>query len=473
MNIIIPNDVKTILNILESNGYEAFVVGGCVRDSILGREPKDWDITTSALPAQIKEIFGKEDKFKVLSIGERFGMIAVILNGTQYEITTYRVDGDYSDDRHPERVHFVSNIEADLSRRDFTMNAIAYNDKTGIVDPFGGVDDINNRIIQCVGNEKRRFGEDRLRILRAVRFEAQLSEYNMELSENIVYYLKNMPEDVLTRVSNERISQEINKILMSANMGAYVFRKYPEVFSQVNIFPFINKMNGFAQNSKWHAFDVYEHTLHAMQNIGMIRSKLASFSLSQDFVNICDNDLILRLALFFHDVGKINACVKDNEGYCHFKGHPDISAEYAEKYLTYLRYSNIIRETVVELVSIHEQDIKDTNVGWRRLLNKYGKEQTIRLFILRLLDKSAQNLQYNYTENQIKLSYRLLCQELDDFQQFKVTDLAIGGRELIKLDFKPGPQFKKIFNELLEQVIGENIKNEKTDLMFYVETHFK
>lgn len=481
MVIIIPKDVKYILSVLEKNNFEAFVVGGCVRDSILNRTPKDWDITTNALPDQIKEIFNNEDKFKVLPIGERFGMIAVILNGIQYEITTYRIDGEYSDDRHPEDVFFTNDIVKDLSRRDFTMNAIAYNEESGFVDPFDGIKDIENRIIRCVRNPIDRFNEDKLRILRAVRFEAQLQEVgSFKLDEEIDKYIEfELENNSLINISNERIFSEISKILMSKGMGASVFRKYPKIFAQTNIFPFINQMNGFSQNSKWHIFDVYEHTIHAMENVEVLKSKLYGLTKWKDFKDVdmffkelLDDDLVLRLATFFHDTGKPEACIKDDLGYCHFKGHVEVSAKIAEEYLTYLRFSNKIKNEVVELVEMHEQELPMGNNQWRKMLSKHGELQTKRFFVLRCLDKSAQNPFLNYSDLDIKISLKHLMQTIETSKCFKVTDLAINGRDLIRLGFEPGPNFKMIFDILLELVITEKIKNNSVDLLEYVKKHF-
>lgn len=459
----LPENVKTIMNMLNRNGYEAFVVGGCVRDAILSRTPHDWDITTSAKPDEIKEVFSEPD-FKVLPIGENFGMIAVLYDGEQYEITTYRKDGKYNDNRHPDSVDFAENIETDLSRRDFTMNAIAYNDKVGFIDPFGGYDDIKNGTIRCVGNPKDRFEEDRLRVLRAIRFEAQLAPFNMMLDEEIMQFINHNPLSELWGISYERINAELCKILMSEGMGARSIRKHKRFFFKNNILRF-EKADGFAQNNVHHFYDVFEHTLHAMESIDKkaFRNFYRSFV---DFHNILNDDITLRLALLFHDIGKPETYVKDEQGVGHFPEHAKASVKIAEEELLRLRFSRKTIDDVCQLIRYHEIGFPQTVKSWKRVLNKMDQKQVKRWFVLKHLDSFGKNTAYIPSSYALKTSLSVFHEVLEEKPCFTLKDLAINGKDMITLGFKENKYLGYALKTLLNMIIEEKVENTKDELEF-------
>lgn len=460
----IPEDVKTIMNMLNHNGYEAFVVGGCVRDTVLGRAPHDWDITTSAKPDEVKTIFSKNPDFKVVLIGESFafGTVAVLYNDEQYEVTTYRLDGKYDDNRHPNSVSFASDIITDLSRRDFTMNAIAYNNEIGFVDPFGGYNDIENGVIRCVGNTKDRFKEDRLRILRAIRFEAQLAPFNMVLDEDIIQFISNNELNHLQGVSQERINAEFCKILMSYGMGAKTIRKYKDFLFRNDVLHF-EKADGFAQNNIHHIYDVFEHTLHAMESIdkAAFRNFYKEFP---DFQDILDNDIVLRLALLFHDIGKPETYVKDEQGVGHFPEHAKASVKIAEEELLRLRFSRKTIDDVCQLIRYHEMGFPQTAKSWKRVLNKMDQKQVKRWFVLKHLDSFGKNTAYIPSSYALETSLSVFHEVLEEKPCFTLKDLAINGKDMITLGFKENKYLGYALKTLLNMVIEEKVENTKDEL---------
>ena len=353
----IPNDVKVILNKLNKSGYEAYVVGGCVRDSLIGKKPKDWDICTNAKPEETMEVF---KGFHIIPTGLQHGTITVMLNGEGYEITTQRVDGDYSDGRHPDAVSFTSSLAEDLARRDFTFNAMAYSEEEGIVDLYGGVEDLKYKRLKCVGNPIERFNEDALRIMRAIRFSSVLGTKIEENTHNAMVELyKN-----LDKIAKERINVEFSKMLCGKT-PMFLLSEYHFIFSY--IIPEIKPMIGFKQNNPYHWLDVWNHSLHVL-------------------FEVKEKDLPLRLAALFHDIGKPSCYVEGEDGVGHFYGHADKSVEITEGVLKRLKYSNEIIDEVLTLVKYHDVQISLSNKFIRRMLNKMPKETFEKLLVLKKAD---------------------------------------------------------------------------------------
>ena len=340
-NIEVPAPVYFIIQELEKCGHEAYMVGGCVRDSVLGRKPHDYDICTSATPDEILKAFPNEE---IIPTGLQHGTITILINKEPFEVTTYRIDGDYSDNRRPDNVTFTKNLVEDLRRRDFTINAMAYNPKTGLIDPFNGMEDIKYKKIRCVGSAEDRFNEDALRILRAIRFEAQLGfagfpETMFEIDRQY---------ERLKNISVERINSEFCKIVAS-NQFCVELVLYPDVFSL--FIPELKDMIGFQQDNPYHAYDVFDHTVHAIEK--------------------CESDdLIVRLAVFFHDFGKPHSYQDGEDGIRHFKGHGKVSSDITDTIMKRLRFDNETRNNVVELVYYHDATFDVGKNYVNRWLNK-------------------------------------------------------------------------------------------------------
>lgn len=437
MKFEIPADANKLIKKLQDNGFSAYVVGGCVRDFILGLTPHDWDICTSATPNQILEVF---KCYKIIETGLQHGTVTIVLNGEQYEITTYRIDGEYTDNRRPDSVEFTTDLVEDLRRRDFTMNAIAYNETYGMIDPFGGLTDIKNKTIKCVGSAKERFSEDTLRILRAIRFAAQLDFTIDEDTDSEIHKQYNS----LNNISMERITSEFCKIVKSKSFPRLI-ELYKDVFSF--IVPEINDMIGFKQNNPYHIYDVFDHTVAAIKN--------------------CDSeDLITRLATLFHDIGKPH-CFQDGEdGHRHFKGHGKVSAEMTDKIMRRMKFDNDTREKVVELVTYHDSIFNVGEKYIKRWLNKIGEDQFRRLIVLRRADIKAQNPIYAKERlekvDNVELS---LEKVLEENLCFTLKDLAVNGRDLIELGYKQSKEIGVVLNNLLEKVIDGDVANDKEELL--------
>ena len=436
-NIDIPDGAKLLINTLQNNGYSAYVVGGCVRDSILGREPNDWDICTSATPKQMLEIF--KDK-RVIETGLQHGTITVVVDKTPYEITTYRIDGDYSDNRRPDSVTFTDDLIEDLRRRDFTINAMAYNDTQGLIDPFGGTDDIKYGKIQCVGSAKERFNEDALRILRAIRFASQL-EFSIEPETHwqIFQLYKN-----LENISIERINSEFCK-MVSFNSFCVELLLYKDVFSL--FIPELKDMVDFPQNNPWHIYNVFAHTVHAVAE--------------------CDTkDLITKLAVFFHDFGKPHSYQDGEDGIRHFKGHAKVSADMTDSIMKRLRFDNETRRKVVELVFYHDATFEVGKKYVKKWLNKIGEEQFRRLLKLKESDNKAQNLERsNERIGELHEIEFLIDEVLKEQECFSLKDLAVNGKDLMEIGYEPGKKLGNTLNTLLQMVIDGDVSNEKEELL--------
>lgn len=442
LKIKIPSGANEIIHTLQDKGYEAYLVGGCVRDSILKRPIHDYDITTSAAPDEMLEIF--QDK-RIIETGLQHGTITIVIDDEPYEVTTYRIDGNYSDSRRPDKVTFTKSLEEDLKRRDFTINAIAYNDEVGLVDPFNGMEDIKYHKIQCVGKPEDRFSEDALRILRAIRFASQLGfVVDSDVSLNIHKMYKN-----LENISIERINSEFCKIAASSDFCVQMVL-YHEVFSL--FIPEIKDMFGFQQNNPYHIYDVWNHTVHAIE--------------------YCESDdLVTRLAVFFHDFGKPH-CYQDGEdGIRHFKGHGRVSADMTDKIMKRLRFDNDTREKVVELVYYHDATFEVGKKYIKRWLNKIGEEQFKRLLNIRRADIKAQADRNQGTRLQKIDNIGYILEEvLQDDECFSLKDLAVNGKDLIEIGYKPGKEIGNTLNCLLRLVIEGVYPNKKDELLKYVET---
>lgn len=435
--ICIPDEVRNILNILNNSNYKAYVVGGAVRDSILGRKVHDWDICTSATPDEMMTAF---KDLRIIETGLQHGTITVLINDIPIEVTTFRIDGKYSDNRRPDNVTFTDDLTEDLRRRDFTMNAIAYNPTIGIVDPFDGIGDIEERAIVCVGSAKDRFKEDALRILRALRFAGQL---NFTLDSDITKEIKNLYM-LLSNISIERINSEFCKIVKTDMINVIVLQ-YPELSKL--LIPELEDMRGFKQNNPYHEFDVLYHTIMALR-----RSET--------------KDLIIRLAILFHDIGKPFSYQDDDDGYRHFKGHGRISAEIAEKIMSRMKFDNDTKDKVAELIYYHDATFQVGKKYVKRWLNKIGEEQFRRLLVLRRADIMGQKLNYEKSRiDKVNKMESVLDEVKRDNECFSLKDLAINGDDLIQLGYKPGKELGNVLRMLLDEVIDGNVDNDRDELI--------
>ena len=411
--------------------------GGAVRDSILNRPVHDWDICTSATPFEMLEIFKNR---KIIETGLQHGTVTVVVNGEPYEITTYRIDGIYSDNRRPDTVTFTDKLVEDLRRRDFTINAMAYNDEEGLIDPFNGMEDIKYKKISCVGCAEDRFGEDALRILRAIRFAAQLEFTIMPGTDREIHkQYKN-----LENISIERVNSEFCKIASSDDFCVELLL-YKDVFSL--FIPELKDMFDFPQNNPWHIWDVFGHTIHA--------------------VEYCDSDdLVVRLAVFFHDFGKPHSYQDGEDGIRHFKGHGKVSADMTDSIMKRLRFDNETRNNVVELVSYHDATFEIGKKYVKRWLNKIGEKQFRRLLQVKKADNKAQNLELSSDRiKELSEIESLIDEVLQEDECFSLKDLAINGKDLIGVGYKAGKELGNTLNKLLQLVIDGDCPNEKEKLL--------
>jgi len=437
MFIKLPEKVKFIIETIQQAGFEAYAVGGCVRDSILGRDPDDWDITTSANPMQVKELFRR-----TVDTGIKHGTVTVMLEKEGFEVTTYRIDGKYEDSRHPKEVIFTPSLEEDLKRRDFTINAMAYNEKNGIIDLFGGMEDIKNKKIRCVGDAQARFSEDALRIMRAVRFSAQLG---YEIEERTAEAIK-LLAPTLKNISAERIQVELVKLVKSPNPD-YLRFAYNFGVTKI-ILPEFDAAMETEQNNPHHCYSVGEHTLQSMKEV--------------------EPDKVLRLALLFHDFGKPVTITTDEKGIHHFHGHPAVSEELAGKILHRLRFDNDTIRKVTRLVYFHDygNGVKPTETIVRRAINKVGEE----LFPLFLKVRQADlNAQSDYKREEKQSNLEAWKQIYEDILQRKdcvsLKTLAITGSDLIKAGMSPGKEIGETLNRMLELVLEHPEKNNREILL--------
>lgn len=442
--MVLPENISRALDMLESAGHEAWVVGGCVRDSLMGIIPHDYDITTSALPAETEQVFAG---YRLIETGLKHGTVTVLADGSPIEITTYRVDGEYRDSRRPERVTFTRNIRDDVSRRDFTMNGIAYNPKQGYFDEFGGAEDIKAGVIRCIGKPEKRFREDALRILRGLRFSASLG---FEIEENTARAMHDTRE-LLNKISAERVFSELCGLLTGRNSHRNIFRVLTE-FRDIAavIIPEFRECTGFVQHSRFHCFDVYEHCVMSAQ-------KAAEISAGSE----CR--LPLTLAMLLHDIGKPQRFTLGEDGEGHFYGHAAVSADIAEDILRRLKCSNALRERVCTIVRYHDVHLSDTDKSVRRLLRKYGLETVRDICLAHICDDSAKTPECagRCGEWCAVLSR---AEALAPSCCLTLKDLAVDGKALSGL-MEPSPEMGKTLKFLLDEVINGNFPNEREFLL--------
>lgn len=435
MKIKLPAQVEQIIHVLEENGYEAYAVGGCVRDSILGRSPSDWDITTSASPDETKSLFRK-----TVDTGIQHGTVTVLLDGTGFEVTTFRIDGEYEDSRHPKSVTFTANLREDLARRDFTVNAMAYNDRTGLIDEFGGFSDLKNGIIRCVRDPRERFFEDALRILRAVRFSAQLG---FSIEEETKEAARELAPSLL-KVSAERIQTELVKLLISEHPD--YLRTAWELGVTAVVLPEFDGMMRTPQNTPHHCWNVGEHTLQAMRQV--------------------PPDKVLRLTMLFHDCGKPLVRSTDEEGRDHFYGHADVSSELAGEVLRRLKFDNDTLHRVKSLVKFHDWRPALTARSVRRMANQVGRELFPLLFQVMEADIRAQSDYQREEKLQTLAGARAIYQGILEREEcLSLKELAITGRDLIADGMKPGKEIGKVLEALLADVLEEPEHNTREYLL--------
>ena len=421
------------IKILNEAGYEAYAVGGCVRDAIMGNSINDFDITTSATPEQMLIAFKGE---KIFETGIKHGTITFVHDRENVEITTYRVDGEYEDNRHPRSVEFTKKLENDLKRRDFTMNAIVYNENEGYIDLFGGMEDIKNKKIRAIGNPKDRFTEDALRILRAIRFASKLG---FEIEENTKKAMLEC-KHLLHNISEERIAAEINRFLLGKNVKNAILENY-EILGE--IIPEIKVMHGFDQRNDWHIYDVLTHTAVVVENTPPVPH--------------------LRLTALLHDTGKVHTFTVDQNGIGHFYGHNDKSAEIAREYLNNYKYDNFTKERVYKLVKIHDSPIELDRIFIKKRINRIGEECFFDLIKIKRADNIAQN------PKKVRLDVideiENIATDIVNESCISLKTLAINGSDLIKDGHSPGKNLGIILDTLLTEVIEEKLQNEREALL--------
>jgi len=441
-----PNQVQYIIDTLQHKGFRAFVVGGCVRDMILGITPKDWDITTNALPEQVMNVFRDHN---VIPTGIDHGTVTVMADGIGYEITTFRKEGKYSDNRHPDEVTFTDDLVEDLSRRDFTIGAMAFNFTEGLFDPFGGRMDLINNVIRCVGNANERFSEDALRMMRAVRFA---SRFGFIIDENTLDAIYKNADKIMV-VSKERIMSELNQILLSNNVS-YGFGLLEMSNILKYILPELNTTINVQQNNPYHNHDVFDH---------IIKSVIA-----------IEPTLHLRLTALLHDIAKPLCKTTDEYGIDHFYNHPIVGSDMAVEILRRLRYDNHIIMKVRNLVLHHDAEISVNKRSIKKWLNKIGEENFRDLLKFKYADMIAQSqLAYDRKKDNLVQIEVLLNEIIADNQCFSKKDLAINGSDLIKLGFKEGKIVGRLINVLVDMVIESPELNDRERLIKIAEDELK
>lgn len=430
MTMDMPKNVDTAINLLQSAGFEAYAVGGCVRDSLLGKIPNDWDITTSAKPEDMKSVFAD---FHCIDTGIKHGTVTVVIDGEPLEITTFRLDGEYEDNRHPKSVTFTSNLGADLGRRDFTVNAMAYSKKTGTVDLFGGQNDLKNKIIRCVGDPDRRFNEDALRILRALRFASAL---DFEIEEKTAQsLLKNCA--LLGNISEERIAKELLKLVCGKGAKRILTDFAPVLFE---ILPELQPMYKNSHDNPHHCYDIYEHTLIAVESI--------------------DPEPTLRFAMLLHDCGKPAVKKFDENGVAHFYGHQRISAEISAQILARLKVSNKFRDEILFLVSNHDRwELYENTEKMPRYLSKFGLDGVLKLLKVMRADVLAQSPEYRYRLDQIADAEEIAKNLAAQKPCLSLSELQINGRTLMDIGIPQGRKLGAVLAQLLDEVIDGVTKN--------------
>ena len=446
----LPREVSGLIDRLEEAGYSAYAVGGCVRDTLLSLHPHDWDLCTSARPEEMQAVFRGE---RLVETGLKHGTLTVVIDHHPYEITTFRTDGTYTDHRHPDSVTFVEDVSGDLARRDFTVNAMAYSPRTGLVDLFGGRRDLENRVIRCVGTPADRFREDALRILRALRFA---SAYDFTLEAETDKALRLLAPTLKT-VAAERIQAELLKLLCGPGAGR-ILRAYPDVLTV--IIPEIGPMVGYDQRNHHHHFDLWEHTVQAVENMP------------------AEPDL--RLTMLLHDTGKPAVCTVDDRGEAHYRGHQAASAVIAERVTDDLRCDRKTRDRVIRLVRYHDIPLRtdsgavnlDRSFLLRRL-NRFGEEDFRALILIHRADRIATGHSPREREDR-RMAERIAALDalLAEKPCFTLKDLAVNGNDLQALGLK-GPAVGDALKQLLDAVMDGKVPNEKAQLNEFVTKFIK
>lgn len=433
--IEMPKAARYIIETLEDNGYEAYVVGGCVRDALLSLEPKDWDMTTSATPLEVKACFKK-----TIDTGIQHGTVTVMIDSVGYEVTTYRIDGEYNDNRRPDTVCFTGNLVEDLKRRDFTINAMAYNDNTGLVDAFDGVKDLEEGIVRCVGSAHERFNEDALRMLRAIRFAAR---FGFDIDHETVQAMADNCQ-LIENISVERILVELTKTLISDNPD-YINRLV-ELGLMKFILPEFCDVVGLEQDNPYHIYTVDQHTIAT--------------------IKASPKDKVIRWTMLLHDLGKATTKTVDDEGVGHFYGHVQASIEIGRHIMNRLKFDNDTKYKVLKLVEFHDYRIPAKQKSVRKLVSKLGKALFDSYIAVRRADMMGQNGEY-LKAGLDNLEGILACYKeiLENEECTTVKELKVNGKDLIDLGISQGKLIGEVLNYLLEVVLEDPSKNEKTALI--------
>ncbi len=429
MKIQLSDGVKVIISKLNNYGFEAFAVGGCVRDCVIGLVPHDWDVCTNAQPEQIKHCF---KDFETFDSGIKHGTISVIYKRAIYEITTYRIDGEYLDSRHPESVEFTNDITKDLARRDFTVNAMAYNEEKGLVDPFGGIHDVSRKIIKCVGDSDKRFDEDALRILRALRFA---SVYGFSIDNKTSDSVKNKSY-LLGNIAYERIAAEFNRLLCGKNVEE-ILNGYKEVFSV--FIPEFKPMFNFKQLNVHSNEDLWHQTTA--------------------LVKLVEKDPLLRVAMLLHDIGKPESCP---DGYCKYYNYTKLSAEIAERILRRLKYSKNFIDDCLKLIEYQDVRLYNGKKNLKRVMNIVGVDNARRLI---KIQQAINSLLYFKQDEKFMTAQRQLEEIINGDECFKLSHLAVNGKDIINLGIKEGKAVGEILDILVNKVIDEELPNTKIILL--------
>jgi len=433
--IKIPREVNTVIQKLNNAEFEGYIVGGCVRDAILGRIPEDWDITTNARPGDIKSLFEK-----TVDTGIRHGTVTIIIDGKRIETTTFRIDGRYVDGRRPDSVEFTSSLEADLSRRDFTINAIAYHPDRDFIDPFNGRHDIGERLVRTVGDPDERFGEDALRMLRAVRFAAQL---DFSIAPDVIESIKS-GSSLILNISRERVRDELTKILTSDHPVKFIMLRDTNLLQY--ILPEFEVCFNTLQKNPYHVYNVAMHTLSSISHV--------------------ENDRILRWTMLLHDIGKPSTKITDESGVDHFYGHQAKSMEMSEVILKRLRFDSKSIKKICRLVKFHDREIIPTEKAVRKAVSSIGEDIFPELLKVREADKKAQSPQYLEQSLAEIQKVREIYEKIRENRHcISLNELKINGHDLIDLGYRPGREIKEMLVKLLELVIENPGMNDREKLI--------
>ena len=434
--MVLPDSVRNCLEALEDAGFAAWCVGGCVRDHCLGLIPSDYDICTAALPEQTEAVFSH---CRLVLAGKKHGTVGVVTQDGVVEITTFRTEGAYLDNRHPEWVEFVPDVEADLARRDFTVNAMAYSPRRGFADPFGGREDLERGILRCVGEPQQRFREDSLRILRGLRFAAR---FRLQIQEETLAAMYSCAQ-LMENLARERVFEELCKLLPRITAPELI--RYAPILAAV--IPELEPMIGFDQCSPHHAYDLLTHTAHVTAGV--------------------PGTLPLRWAGLLHDIGKVPCFTRDETGRGHFKGHAPKGGEMAEEVLRRLKAPTALREQVVFLITQHMTKVPEDKKVLRRWLGKYGWETMEDLFCLQEADMGSKGVEEPRDFAQFDRLRALVEEIRQENACLSLRDLAVNGHDLMALGIS-GREIGKTLNVLLEQVLDEKLTNEREVLLDFV-----